>query len=115
MMSSWSKVIRNATRGREKTLCVTDGFEATHRSLSLPRWLKRVFCSIAQAFVLAMFDAGYDFFLGGGITGQFVRDAHAWHIYQLFKQLAKKLLRSLFVAPPPLGKMEWYHGHDEPC
>ena len=90
-MSFGAKVIGNRIKGREKALCMSRGFEPPHGSLSLPRRLVRVFGAIIQAFVLAMFDAGYDFLLGGRIASQFVRDDHAWYVpqpYSFFSQTA---------------------------
>jgi hypothetical protein len=98
MMSFGAKVIGNRIKGREKALHLSWEFEPPHGSLSLPCRLVRVFGAIIQAFVLAMFDAGYAFFLGGRIAGQFVRDDHTWYVPQPFEQLAEKLLGCILVA-----------------
>jgi hypothetical protein len=92
-MSFGSEMVRDGTKGGKKALRMARGFETPHSALSLPGWLVRVFCSIVQAFVLAMLDSWQDFLLCGGIARQFVCDDHPWDILESFEQFPKELLR----------------------
>lgn len=58
----------------------------------------RIFSSIVEAFVLAMLDARQDLAFGSSVALELISNDYPWHRVQLFKQLAKKSLRSFFVA-----------------
>jgi hypothetical protein len=58
----------------------------------------RVFRTIVQAFVLAVFDSWHDFFLCSGIAGQFVGNDDSWSILEPFEQFPEELFGGFFVA-----------------
>jgi hypothetical protein len=74
-------------------------FEALHAIFALPRRPVRVLTAIIEGAALPMFHAGQDLPFGRAITLELVRDDHPWNVLQALEQLAKKLLRGLFVPP----------------
>ncbi len=60
LVASWAEVRPNQSVCSEKALRMTGGFESTHRSFALTRWLIGVLGPIARAFVLPMLDAAQD-------------------------------------------------------
>src|SRR5258708_1026995 len=84
-------------KAERNPLRIACGFEAWHRSLSLPYWLVRVFRSIIQAFVLVVLDVWHDLFLGCGIVGQLAGNNHLCHILASFEQLAEELFAAFLL------------------
>jgi hypothetical protein len=79
-------MVGDRSKGREKSLGMTRGFETAHGSFTLSGRLMRVFGSIIQAFVLAMLNAGQSLFLGSGIAGQFIGHDHTWNVLESFER-----------------------------
>ena len=93
-------MLRNGPMGGEETLGLPRGLEPLHTSLALARGLVGVLGAIIKIPMLAMFHPWQDLALGGSVALQFVRDDHAWHIFQSLEELAEKLLRSLLIPSP---------------
>jgi hypothetical protein len=60
----------------------------------------RVFAAVIEIPTLTMFHAGQDLTLRRAVALQLIGDDDARHIGEAPEQLAKALLRGLFVAPP---------------
>jgi hypothetical protein len=58
----------------------------------------RILCSVVQAFMLPMLDAGHDFSLCSGIAGQFVRNHHAGCPALLLEQLLEQAFGCFGIA-----------------
>jgi hypothetical protein len=99
-MPSWSEVLGDGSISRQKTLGMTRGFKPLHPALALPCRAMRVFTSVIEIATLTMFDPRQNLALRGAVTFQLIRDDHPGDILTAFEQLAEKLLRGLFVAPP---------------
>ena len=83
--------------GREEALRVAGRFESLHPSPPLSGGLMRIFRSIVQIPMPAMFHAWQDLALGRRVALEFVGDDHAWHVDQFLEQLTKELLRRPLV------------------
>ena len=59
----------------------------------------RVLAPVVEVAALTMFHSGQELAFGGTVALELIRDDHPWHVLQAFEQLAKELLRSLFVPP----------------
>lgn len=79
VVPNWAKC-RGCLAGAGEALGMGRRLETPHDSLTLPRWLMRIFCPIMQAFVRPVFDAQQDLTLRCAITGQFIGDDHARHV-----------------------------------
>jgi hypothetical protein len=99
-MAAWTEMIANGPLCSEKPLGVARGFEASHRSLTLARWLVRVLRSIVQAFVPAVLHARQHVFFGGCIAAELIGDEHARDVLTPFEQRAEESFGGLLVAPP---------------
>ncbi len=84
--------------GRQKSLGMTDRFEAPHPSFPLPSRLVGIFGLIVQALVLPVFHGFQDLFLGCPIAGQFVGHDHSRHVPQSLQQFTEELLGRRLVA-----------------
>ena len=78
---------------------MSGGFEPLHVVLALPRRTMRVFASVIEIPTLTMFHPGQDLPLRRAVALQLIGDDDAGHIGEALEQLAKELLRGLFVAP----------------
>jgi hypothetical protein len=77
---------------------MTGGFESTHRSFALTRWLLRVLGPIVEAFVLPMRDAAQDVLFGCSVTRQCIGNDDPWDILTPFEELPKELLGGILIS-----------------
>src|SRR5262245_54608817 len=96
-MPSWSKVLGDRSRRRQKTLGMAGRFEPLHAPLPLARRPMRWLTSIIEVATLAMFHTWQQLAFGGTVALQLIRDDDAWHKPQALEQLAEELLRRFFV------------------
>jgi len=61
---------------------MTEGLEAPHLSFSLLHRLVREFCTVVEAFVLAVLNTLHDWRLRHGITLQLISDQQLWYVTQ---------------------------------
>jgi hypothetical protein len=73
-MPTRTKVLRDGPIGGEEALDLAREFEPLHVSLALAGRLVRVFCTVVEIPVLAMFDSWKNLALGGSIALEFVGD-----------------------------------------
>lgn len=73
-MPMGTKVLRNGTISREKTLSVAGGLEPLHAPLPLAGRLVRVLRAIIEIPMLPMFHPREEFSLGGTIALEFIGD-----------------------------------------
>src|SRR5215813_11892356 len=96
-MPARAKVLRDGTIGREETLRLARGFEPLPPLLPLTGRLMRIFRSVVEIPVLAMFHSRQNLSLSGSVALEFVSHDHTRYISQSLEELAKELLRSLLV------------------
>jgi hypothetical protein len=60
----------------------------------------RVLAPVIEIPTLAVLHPRKDLALRGPVAFEFIGDDHPWDVLTAFEQLAKELLRGLFVAPP---------------
>jgi hypothetical protein len=77
---------------------MTGGFESTHRSFALTRWLMGVLGPIVEAFVLPMLDAAQDVLFRCCVTRQFIGNDDPWDILTPFEELPKELLGGMLIS-----------------
>ena len=104
--------------GGEQPLRLAGRFELLHLSLSSARRLMRVFRSVVEPFVLAMFDAGHDLAFGRAVAGELVGDHDAGRSHLLLQQLAQQPLGRVLVASALDQNVEHdpslFHGAPQP-
>ena len=83
----------------KKSVGLSRGFEAAHRSFALTCWLVRVLRPIVEAFVLAVLHAGQYILFSCCIAAELIGDQHARDILTPFQQLAEELFGGSFVPP----------------
>src|SRR5215475_4411690 len=97
-MPSRSKVLGNGAIRRQKPLGMPGRFEALHAIFALPRGPMGVLTAVIEVTTLAMLHPRQDLALRRAVALELIRDDHPWHVLQALEQLAKKLLRGLFVT-----------------
>ena len=98
-MAAGTEMVPNGPLCGKKSLGMSRGFEAAHRSLSLACWLVRVLRPIVEALVLAVLHAGQYILFSCCIAAELIGDQHARDILTPFQQLAEELLGGSFVPP----------------
>lgn len=93
-----TKVFADRPESRQEALGMARRLEVPHRSLTLPRWLVRVFRSLVQPPVAPMLNAGHDLLLGRLIDPELVRDQHPGDVLAALQQFAEELLGRGFVS-----------------
>lgn len=99
-MPARTEVLGDGAIGGKKPLRLTGGFELLHLPLALPGGLVRVFRTIVEISVLAMFYPREDLPLGSSIALQFVGHDHPRYVAQPLEELTKELLRGPFITSP---------------
>ena len=98
-MPSGAKVVGNGAIRGQKSLGMPCGLEPLHAIFSLACGSVRVLTAVVEIATLAVFDPGQDLALRRAVALQLIRDDDPRYIPQALEQLAKKLLRSLLIAP----------------
>ncbi len=98
-MPPWTEVLTDRAEGRQEALGLAGRLETLHGMLTVARGLVRVFGAIVEIAAPAMLHARQHLTLGRPITGQLVRDEHAWDIGAALEQLAEELLRGRLIPP----------------
>ena len=83
----------------QEALGLSRRFEPLHDPLTPPCRLTGIFCTVVQAFVLAMLDVQRHVLLRGAIGWQFVRDHDARRFARLSQELAQEAPGGFSVAP----------------
>ncbi len=87
-MAAGTEMVPNGPLCGKKSLGMSRGFEAAHRSLSLACWLVRVLRPIVEALVLAVLHAGQYILFSCCIAAELIGDQHARDILTPFQQLS---------------------------
>ena len=98
-MPSRLEVLGNGAMRRQKSLGMLRGLKLLHAMFSLPGRPMRVLAPVIEIPTLTMLDPWENLALGGAVALQLVYNDDAGHVREAFEQLAKKLLRSLLIAP----------------
>src|SRR6266498_5936399 len=98
-MAAGTEMVPNGPLCGKKSLGMSRGFEAAHRSLSLACSLVRVLRPIVEALVLAVLHAGQYIRFSCCIAAELIASQHARDILTPFQQLAEELLGGSFVPP----------------
>ena len=98
-MPSWSEVLGNRSIRGQNALRMPCGLQPLHETLPLARRPMRVLAPVIEIPTLTMLDPWENLALGGAVALQLVGNDDAGHVREAFEQLAKKLLRSLLIAP----------------
>jgi hypothetical protein len=93
-----TKMLRDGPIGREEALGMARRLKPLHTPLALTRGLMRVFYTVVQIAMLAMFDSRENLSLRRSVALEFVGDEHARHVRQPFEELAEELLRCPLVT-----------------
>ena len=95
----WADVLADRSEGRQETLSMARGLEATHRSFPLTSWLMRVLAAVVEPTMATMLHTRHDILLGCLVAPELVRAQDTWHVLASFEQLAEELLCSRLVPP----------------
>ena len=98
-MPSWSEVLGNSSIRGQNALRMPNGLQPLHETLPLARRPMRVLAPVIEIPTLTMLDPWENLALGGAVALQLVYNDDAGHVREAFEQRAKKLLRSLLIAP----------------
>ena len=98
-MPPGSEVLSNRPVRGEKPLRMAGRFKPLHAPFALTRRPMRVFTPVIERPTLTMFHPGQELTLRRAVALQLIGDDNAGHIGEALEQLAKELLRGLFVAP----------------
>jgi hypothetical protein len=98
-MPTWTEMVGDGPRSREKTLGLARGFAPWPARLPLPGGWVRVLGALSERPMVAMFHSREQLALGCSIALEFIGDDTPRHVRQACEQLAKDLLCGLLVPP----------------
>jgi hypothetical protein len=93
-----SKALGDGPIGGEESLRVSWGLEALQAPLPLAGGLVGILRAVVEVAVLALFDAGQDFSLRGGVALELIGHDDPRDVLTPFQELAEELLRGRLVA-----------------
>jgi hypothetical protein len=91
-------VLGDGTRSGTEPLGLTRRLNPLHTPLALPRRWMRVFCTVIEVAMLAMFYPWENLALGRAVALEFIGDEHARHGGYSFQEFVEELLRRSLVT-----------------
>ena len=79
-MPARAEVLRDGTIGGKEPLGLTERLKPLHATLALTSRLVRVFCTVIEVAMLAMFHPWQALARGGSVALEFIGDNHARHV-----------------------------------